>query len=1673
MRIILLFSLLLCFNSAFSQLNDSFEDGDISDSPAWRGDLTAYTVNVSKQLQTVPNAAASTVSLSAANTLALNTKWEFSIQLNFDPSTQNQVRIYLTADNADLKGSLNGYFIQIGESGSTDSYDLYKQSGNTVSKIIDGTAKTRSVNNVLKAKIIILRDGNGLWELKTAIDDSADFSTEGTVTDNTFSTSAYFGIYCKYTTTNSGKFIFDDFIIESTAPADTEPPELISATILDSLTIEAAFSEALDTISAKASSNYSLSNGYSSPSQVFTTTNPKTYLLKYPQNLPTGNYVLSVSGLKDLSGNTNTVNTINFNYKRPFIAKKGDLIITEIFADPVPQIDLPSVEFIEIFNQASETIKLDKWKYSDESVNTVFSDDSINPGEYIILCAKADTSNFKTYGKVIGLSPWPSLNNSGDRIKLTSPQGEVIDGVNYSEAWYGDNTKKSGGWSLERIDPESKCQGLFNWKASMDVTGGTPGKQNSSYIEDYDLIGLKADSVTISSDSVISIFFNKHLDIATVSPDKFSFNPLAAINNLHVNNYADQVEITLADKLAVNTTYNLGISDVSDCAGNILSTTLHFTTLAVPAAPPVIPDTAKIYITEIFADPSPEIGLPLAEFVEIYNPGKDTVNLDKWTLNDPSTKTTLKSVKILPDQYLILCPAADTVYYKDFGKAIGLSPWPSLNNAADQIVLRSLTGRTVDSVAYADSWYKDTQKKHGGWTLERIDPLSLCSGPFNWNSSQDSTGGTPGRTNSIAVVNFDKLLLVVDSLQSASNSITLFFNKPVDTAFVNSNKSSLSPTSGSINNISFSSSLKQAVLNFSQKFAPATAYNLDISGVSDCAGNTLSTTLHFTTPAVPAGPPVIPDTAQIYITEIFADPSPEIGLPLTEFVEIYNPGKDTVDLDKWTLNDPSTKATLKSVKILPDQYLILCPAADTVYYKDSGKAIGLSPWPSLNNVADQIVLRSLTGRSVDSVAYADSWYKDNLKKQGGWTLERINTYSTCSGFYNWSASVNKSGGTPGKINSINQEIDKLKIDDILVTSDSTLTLTFNIIPDTLSINPRFFTLDTGKEPSKASFFTETDYRKINLKFTTKFIEGETYNLTIDSLATCSGLQIERPDNRIHFSIPVIPERTYPLVINEIFADTSPVIGLPEAEYVELFNPTKEKIVLSGLRYEDIKGTGYTFQGGELKAGEFLILCPLKDTLNFTSYGKVQGLAPWASLNNDGDIILLKNNKGKEIQRVSYSASWYKNKEKQAGGYSLELINPEAICSGIQNWAASNASIGGTPGMENSVYDNSKSNDPLRITSCELLNDTTLLVSFNSLADSISLSSPNNFTVNNGIGNPLKTFPIGPDFKTVKLTFQSALARGKIYRIILSNVTDCSGSVISENAGSKEFLYPDKIIKGDILINEILFNPKPDGADFVEIYNASDKVLDLQQLSIGSIKEKDGSISTAQISNKPTLFNPHDILALSIDPENIKKEYYTERPDAFLKMEKMPGFNDDAGTVVLLSENERIDLLIYSEKMHFALIKDPEGVSLERSSYKTPTNEPGNFRSAAATVGFATPGYKNSQFNQLSESKSDVALQSKTFSPDNDGFEDILTINYHFPGQGRIANVTIYTDKGSLVRRLYKNLSLAAEGSLIWDGLNEWNQKAQIGVYVLFMEVFDLNGNVKRYRKNFVLAGKLN
>lgn len=286
--------------------------------------------------------------------------------------------------------------------------------------------------------------------------------------------------------------------------------------------------------------------------------------------------------------------------------------------------------------------------------------------------------------------------------------------------------------------------------------------------------------------------------------------------------------------------------------------------------------------------------------------------------------------------------------------------------------------------------------------------------------------------------------------------------------------------------------------------------------------------------------------------------------------------------------------------------------------------------------------------------------------------------------------------------------------------------------------------------------------------------------------------------------------------------------------------------------------------------------------------------------------------------------------------------------------------------------------------------------------------------------------------------------------------------------------PTPVEANDIVINEILSHVKTGGKEFVEIYNRSQKTIDLSNLQITKRDIMTGLPDAAvAISAVSLLIKPGDYLVLSDDPAVVKSQYTTLNGDAFQQM-NLPTLVDGEDDIVLMTmDSTIIDEVRYAESWQFSLLYSFAGVSLERLSSEHPSQDSTNWHSAAESVGFATPGYRNSQSDVSTGNGTEISIDPEIFSPDNDGNHDVLNIHYSFPDAGNVANIVIYDARGRLTRTLINNELLGHEGYFVWDGLTNEKEKARIGMYIIYAEVYNINGNVKGYKKTCVLGGKLN
>lgn len=472
------------------------------------------------------------------------------------------------------------------------------------------------------------------------------------------------------------------------------------------------------------------------------------------------------------------------------------------------------------------------------------------------------------------------------------------------------------------------------------------------------------------------------------------------------------------------------------------------------------------------------------------------------------------------------------------------------------------------------------------------------------------------------------------------------------------------------------------------------------------------------------------------------------------------------------------------------------------------------------------------------------------------------------------------------------------------------------------------------------------------------------------------------------------------------------------------------------------------------------------------FGATIGVSNFPSLNNDADVIALYASNGSLIHAVGYNTGWYQNAVKSDGGWSLEMIDPKNPCAGFDNWKASTSKMGGTPGKKNTVDDNNKDEQPPALARSTTTDSITISALFEEPVDSASASLPGNYTINNGVGHPVSATVTMPLCTEVMLKLEAPLTNQTVYELTVSNVTDCAGNAINQLNTAKAGL-PVIADSLGVVINEILFNPQPNGFDYVEIYNRSNRVIDLKQLYMATRNATHQLTDPAPVSAIPWLLFPGEYRVLTENKLWLQQQYLIKDPAVIMEVPALPSLPDDKGTIVLLNmQGAVIDELSYDHSWHFGLINDEEGVALERINYNLPTQNRSNWSSAASTVGFGTPGYPNSQLMGDARLQAQVAISPAVFSPDNDGFNDFAVIDYQLPTPGFVANIRIFDSNGRLVRRLAQNATLTTTGRFRWDGLDDKLNKLPIGTYVVFTELFNLQGRTKKFRQAVTLARRL-
>ena len=431
-------------------------------------------------------------------------------------------------------------------------------------------------------------------------------------------------------------------------------------------------------------------------------------------------------------------------------------------------------------------------------------------------------------------------------------------------------------------------------------------------------------------------------------------------------------------------------------------------------------------------------------------------------------------------------------------------------------------------------------------------------------------------------------------------------------------------------------------------------------------------------------------------------------------------------------------------------------------------------------------------------------------------------------------------------------------------------------------------------------------------------------------------------DNIYFGNPIIP--TIPntpnvrsVVFNEIYADPTPSNGLPDAEYIELFNADSIPFELSGWKLVN-SSTEKTLPSFLLNPNEYVILC---DANNTSFFPNSIGLTSMTALTNSGDSLTLLDFNNNVIDIVSYTDDWYNSDEKSEGGWSIEQINPYKICSGKLNWAASNNATGGTPGFQNSIYNNSPDIEGPSLVDWNLTQANQLILQFN---ESITVGNSNDFVCDNA---QISSVQYLEGNTVVLITFTSNLQPETTYTLSQTNLEDCEGNFSSFSFDIYQGKTPEF---GDLIFTEILADPHPVvqgiSSEFIEIFNNSSHTLELKGLSINS-----------SVFEGNQLLLPNEYLILGDVTESLSFLSVTNK----LLIPSFPTLTNSGMLLSLTMNGMHLDSIRYSVDWFNNSFKSNGGWSLELVNPNLPCSNARNWKPCENEIG-NTPGEQNSVYS---------------------------------------------------------------------------------------------------------------
>ncbi len=461
--------------------------------------------------------------------------------------------------------------------------------------------------------------------------------------------------------------------------------------------------------------------------------------------------------------------------------------------------------------------------------------------------------------------------------------------------------------------------------------------------------------------------------------------------------------------------------------------------------------------------------------------------------------------------------------------------------------------------------------------------------------------------------------------------------------------------------------------------------------------------------------------------------------------------------------------------------------------------------------------------------------------------------------------------------------------------------------------------------------------------------------------------LENNSEYFHFVVYPPASNYNDLVINEIMY--APTNGEPE--WLEIFNKSNKSLNLKNWSFSDANTRIKIIKEDEfLDPGYYLIISKDPSIFNFYSVPCEVIITNLPSLNNSGDAAVIKDSLGALIDSISYHPSWGGN----LNGKSLERISAAEESNNEENWKSSESNNKATPGKINSV---SNKIFDLAINLIKPEKNYVIIgepFQFNLKVKNTGLNPSSNYTIKifkdinkdslpqgneflqQHNGSPIST----KDSSSFSFSLDNIIKGRNIFIALIEteNDDDLDNNIIYIDITGIEIVEE----RNDIVINEFMYAPTNSEPEWIELYNRSNKIINLKNYSIADDKD------TLNVIESFAALNPGEFFVIAKDT-TISNFYNL---DSKYQINKFPSLNNSGDKIILLdSINRVIDSLEYSSSWG-----GKEGRSLERINVENSSIDSSNWKTSK-TKQNGSPG----KINSVTQKDFDILAAGILFSPE--------------------------------------------------------------------------------------------